>query len=150
MSVVEDRYLIFRLGENAFVLSLEAVVEVVDPVADKLVFARNDPASGIVAAFDFRCARIPVVDPAVCLNIASQGATDRKRLIVLQGTEGRWAILVDAITELVSAISLQPCAMTLLLQQVTGRLYNQLRLHKGEVLIVFDPENYYGSLMGLV
>jgi chemotaxis signal transduction protein len=141
----DERFLVFRLGGNGFVLSLDDVVEVVDPIGDDLDYARNDPASGIIAALNFRCTWIPVVNPGLRLTLSPHCVSEARRAVVLEGSEGRWALLVDSIEELASAQALQSCEMSLLLQQVTAGLYHQLKLLNAEPLIVFEPELYYGS-----
>lgn len=145
MAGVDNRFLVFRLAGSGFVLALDAVVEVVDYIDDKLDFARTDPASGIIAALDFRHTWIPVVDPGLRLALGEQGAIDARRAVVLQGSEGRWALLVDFVEELAVAQDLQICEMAWLLRKATNCLYTELRLLNDEPMIVFDPELYYGS-----
>jgi chemotaxis signal transduction protein len=149
MTTVDDRFLVFRLGEYGFVLALDNVVEVVDHVIDKFDFKKKDPVFGIVAAFEFRQTLIPVVDPALRLGIKSPAGFEQKHVVVLQGSEGCWALLIDAIEELTSERNLQVCKLTPLLQKMTNLLLcNRLKMFKNEPLIVFSPEHFYGSQVG--
>lgn len=145
MTVANDRKLIFRLGEIGFLLDLADVVEVVEQIADDLDPARSDIGRGIVSALRFRRTWIPVVDPALKLDILSPVKLRDKTVIVLHGSEGNWALLVDQINKLTAAESFQPCEIPFLLKIATMGFYSQIQLLHDEPMIVFESERFYGS-----
>jgi len=145
MTVVHNRKLIFHLGDIGFLLDLADVVEVVDQIADALDPGRSDIGRGIVSALRFRRTWIPVVDPALKLDIFSPVKLREKTVIVLNGTEGNWALLVDRINKVSAAEDFQPCAIPFLLKVATMGFYSQIQLLHNEPMIVFEPERFYGS-----
>ncbi|MCK5825792.1 MAG: chemotaxis protein CheW [Desulfuromusa sp.] len=150
MSVASNRILIFRLGEIGFLLDLAEVVEVVDQGVDALDPGRSDIGRGIVSALLFRQTWIPVVDPALKLDIFSTMKLKEKTVVVLRGTEGNWALLVDRVSKLSAAEKFQPCEIPFLLKIVALGFYSQIQLLDNEPIIVFEPERYYGSVPLLV
>lgn len=146
MSVVNNRKLIFRLGEIGFLLDLADVVEIVDQIADALDPSRSDIGRGIVSALLFRQTWIPVVDPTLKLDIFSTVKLKEKTVVVLQSTEGNWALLVDRVNKLSAAEDFQPGEIPLLLKVATLGFYSQIKLLDNEPMIVFEPERYYGSV----
>ncbi|RLB73610.1 MAG: hypothetical protein DRH06_00840 [Deltaproteobacteria bacterium] len=150
MTVLGNRKLIFRLGEIRFLLDLADVVEVVDQIADALDPSRSDIGQGIISALQFRHTWIPVVDPTLKLDIFSTVKLKEKIAVILRGTEGNWALLVDQVDELSGAENFQPCVIPFLLKVSAMGFYSQIRLLHNEPMIVFEPERYYGSTAVLV
>ena len=146
MSVASQRKLIFRLGGIGFLLDLTEVVEVLDQITDALDPGRSDIGQGIVSALRFRQTWIPVVDPALKLDIFSTVKLRDKTVVVLRGHEGNWALLVDQVDRLSTAENFQPCEMPFLLKVATMGFYSQIQLLHSEPMIVFEPEHYYGSV----
>lgn len=147
MSKIEGKKLIFRLGGIGFVLDLDAVVEVLEDTSGLLDFECNDIGSGIVSALHYRQVMIPVVDPALKLNILSPVALSEKTVIVLRGNEGCWALFVDLVESLLMASNFNDCALPTVLQGATSVFYSQVKLLNDEPLIVFEPDNYYGAVV---
>ena len=139
-----NRLLIFRLGGVGFVLSLGSVVEVIDQIVERLDFERSDSDHGIVAALHFRHTLIPVVDPTLRLGIVSPVLHADRKIIVLQGTEGNWALLADSIDELAVVQDLKDCLLPSWLSHKVKGLYSQVKLSGSEPLIVFEAEHFYG------
>ncbi len=137
--------LIFRLGGIGFLLELADVVEVVDQIAAALNPGRSDLGQGIVSALLFRQTWIPAVDPTLKLDIVSEIQLKDKVAIILSGSEGNWALLVDQIEELSSADNFQSCEIPFLLKVSSMGFYSQIQLLHHEPMIVFEPERYYGS-----
>ncbi len=146
MSVANQRKLIFRLGGIGFLLDLIEVVEALDQIGETLDPARSDIGQGIVSALRFRQTWIPVVDPALKLDISSTVKLRDKTVVVLRGAEGNWALLVDQIDGLFTAENFQPCEIPFLLKVATMGFYSQIQLLHNEPMIVFEPEHYYGSV----
>ena len=145
MTEVGNRKLIFRLGGMGFLLGLADVVEVVEQIAEILDPGRSDIGRGIVSALQFRQTWIPVVDPALKLDIYSAVKLKDKVAVILRGSEGNWALLVDQVEELSAVENFQPCEIPFLLKVATMGFYSQIKLLHNEPMIVFEPERYYGS-----
>ena len=145
MTVVGDRKLIFRLGGMGFLLDLSEVVEVVTQITDSLDPGRSDIGQGIVSALQFRQTWIPVVDPALKLDVFSPVKLRDKTAVILRGTEGNWALLVDQVDKLMAADNFQSCEIPSLLKVAAMGFYSQIQLLHNEPMIVFEPERYYGS-----
>ncbi|MFK5927348.1 MAG: chemotaxis protein CheW [Desulfuromusa sp.] len=145
MAVVGNSKLIFRLGGMGFLLELAAVVEVIDQLAKDLDPGRSDIGRGIVAALQFRKTWIPVIDPTLKLDIFSAVKLKEKKAVILNGSEGNWALLVDQVEELTAAENFQPCEIPFLLKVAAMGFYSQVKLLHQEPMIVFEPERYYGS-----
>ncbi len=145
MTVIGHRKLIFRLGGIGFLLDLAEVVEVVEQITDALDPSRSDIGRGIVSALQFRQTWIPVVDPALKLDISSTVDLKKKTAVILRGTEGNWALLVDQVDKLSASENFQPCAIPFLLKVAALGFYSQIQLLHDEPMIVFEPERYYGS-----
>lgn len=150
MIKVGSKKLIFRLGETGFLLELGEVVEVVEQIAGALDSSRSDIGRGIISALRFRQTWIPVVDPASKLDICSEVKLQDKIAIVLHGSEGNWALLVDQVDELSAAENFQPCEIPFLLRVAAMGFYSQIKLLSNEPMVVFEPERYYGSTAALV
>jgi len=143
--MVSHRKLVFRLGRIGFLLELTDVVEVVDPIAKILDPGRSDISRGIISALQFRQTWIPAVDPALILDIPSATKLQEKIAVILRGSEGNWALLVDRIDELSVAENLQSCEIPFLLKVSAMGYYSQVKLLNQEPMVVFEPERYYGS-----
>ena len=148
MTGVHRRALIFRLGEVLFLLELAHVVEVVGAAEKTLDSSRSDIRHGIVSALRFRNTWIPVVDPTLKLDIGSTVHMDAKVAIVLLGSEGNWALLVDAVSELSQVGNFKPCEIPFLLKVSATGFYSRVELLNDQPVVVFEPEQYYGSLDG--
>ncbi|MCF6265503.1 MAG: chemotaxis protein CheW [Desulfuromusa sp.] len=145
MIVDGSKKLIFRLGGTGFLLELGDVVEVVERIAGMLDSSRSDIGRGIVSALQFRQTWIPVVDPALKLNIFSVVKLKDKKAVILRGSEGNWALLVDQVGELSAAENFHSCEIPFLLKVSAMGFYSQVKLLYNEPMIVFEPERYYGS-----
>jgi len=145
MIAVGNKKLIFRLGETGFLLELGDVVEVVEQIVGILDSSRSDIGRGIVSALQFRQTWIPVVDPALTLDIVSEVKLKDKKAVVLRGSEGNWALLVDQVGELSATENFHSCEIPFLLKVSTMGFYSQVKLLYDEPMIVFEPERYYGS-----
>ena len=144
MSDVGGRKLIFRLGEMGFLLEMANVVEVIEQVEEILDPGRSDIARGIVSALQFRQTWIPAVDPTLKLNVSSAVKLQDKVVVVLSGSEGNWALLVDQVKLLSTAETFHSCEVPFLLKVATMSFYSQIELLHDEPLIVFEPERFYG------
>lgn len=143
--MVGNRNLIFRLGGVGFLLELVDVVEVVNQITEALDPGRSDIGQGIVSALKFRQTWIPVVDPALKLDIFSVVKLKDKAAVILHGSEGNWALLVDQVEELSAVENFRPCEVPFLLKVAATGFYSQIKLLHNEPMIVFEPEYYYGS-----
>ena len=150
MIKVGSKKLIFRLGKTGFLLELGEVVEVVEHIAGALDSSRSDIGRGIVSALQFRQTWIPVVDPALKLDICSEVKLQDKIAVILRGSEGNWALLVDRVDELSATENFQTCEIPFLLRVAAMSFYSQIKLLDNEPMIVFEPERYYGSTAALV
>jgi chemotaxis signal transduction protein len=139
------RKLVFRLGETGFLLDLDRVVEICEQLTEHFNPSQTDMGQGIVGSLHFRQTLIPVVDPALHLKTHSQLAITKKSALILKGTEGNWALLVDRVEEIVPKDKLQTCEIPLLLKSSIAGYYSQVCLLLDEPLICFEPEQYYGS-----
>jgi chemotaxis signal transduction protein len=141
-----EKQLVFRLGGVGFLLKLDHVVEIVDSVAGRIDPARSDISRAIVCALYFRSTWIPIVDPALKMNLQPSLPLPQRTAVVLQGNEGGWAILVDQMVRLVPAAKLQPCELPQLLKVQAVGCYSQVKLLNNEPLVVFETDNFYGTI----
>jgi len=148
--MLSNKELIFRLGGIGFLLELTEVVEVVDSIAKNLDSGRSDISQGIISALLFRQTWLPAVDPALILGIPSATKLQDKIAVILRGSEGNWALLVDRIDELSIAENLQSCEIPFLLKVSAMGFYSQIKLLNQEPMIVFEPERYYGSAVAVL
>lgn len=147
MGLAGNKKLSFRLGGIGFLLDLSYVVEVIEQISEILDPNRSDIGHGIVSALEFRHTWIPVVDPALKLGLTSSHKIKEKTAIVLGGTEGNWAIVVDRVNELLGEDVMTPCAIPFLLKISAMGCYSQLMLLDGEPFVVFEPEQHYGFVV---
>lgn len=139
------RKLIFRLGETGFLLDLDRVVEICEQLTEHFNPSLTDMGQGIVGSLHFRQTQIPVVDPALHLKTHSQLPITMKSALVLKGTEGNWALLVDRVEEISPADKFVTCDIPPLLKSAIAGYYSQVSLLGNEPMIHFEPEQYYGS-----
>lgn len=139
-----DRKLIFRLGGVGFLLDLDLLVEICEQLADGFNPTYSDLEQGIVGALQFRRTQVPVVDPALLLGIKSELRFSEKRALILKGTEGNWALLVDRVEEISSADRFVSCELPLLLKKSVSRGYTRVSLLAGEPMVHFETEYFYG------
>ena len=136
--------LIFHLGEIGFSLDLAAVVEILEQSGDAVDSSRSDLSLGIVGALEFRQTWIPVVDATLKLDIKSTQALSEKTALILKSPEGNWALLVDGVVEIGTLDEFSPCAIPPLLRRSAANHYTQLEMRKDELLVVFEPGQFYG------
>lgn len=146
MGVAGNKKLTFHLGGIGFLLDLSYIVEVIEQIHAIIDPNRSDIGRGIVSALEFRHTWIPVVDPAIKLGLNSPIKLKEKVVLVLNGTEGNWALVVDRVNELLDEESLIPCAIPFLLKIAAMGCYSQLMLLNDEPYVVFEPERHYGSV----
>ena len=140
-----EKQLIFRLGGVGFLLKLEHLIEIVEPVALRIDPARSDISRAIVCALHFRGTWIAAVDPTLKMNLQPSRPLRQRTALVLEGNEGRWAILVDRTVSLVATEKLQPCEITQLLKVQAVGCYAQVKLLDNEPLVEFEAANFYGT-----
>ena len=145
MATGSDKGLLFRLGDLVFFLDLDNVVEVVEQVNERLDPGRSDLGQGIVSALEFRQTWIPVIDPALRLNILALEKIRDRAAIIVQGSEGNWALLVDQVLDLISRRNCVICPIPELLKVSSVGYYAELLLCAGRPVVVFEPERYYGT-----
>lgn len=145
MGNVFARKLIFRLAEIGFYLDLSSVVEICEQVAGRLDLAQSDLAAGIVGALEFRNTWVPAIDPTIRFGLTSGLPLPARSAVILNSSEGNWALLVDRAEEICSADRFQPCEMPPLLSVAVGSYYSQVELFDNEPLVRFEPERFYGS-----
>lgn len=141
----QRKNLIFRLGGVGFLLDLASVVEVIDHAERLLDANRSVLSRGIVTALFFRQTWIPVVDPAMKLGLEERSGLENRIIIVLHGSEGNWAVLVDKVEKVAETIDPQLCAIPDLLKVSAFDCYSQVRLINSIPYVVFEPERFYGA-----
>ncbi|SHI53395.1 CheW-like domain-containing protein [Malonomonas rubra DSM 5091] len=137
------RKLIFRVGETGFLLDLDRLVEICEQVAEKIDGNYVDAELGIIGALSFRQTQIPVIDPAITLGIETSCPLVDKRALVLKGSEGNWALLVDCVEEIVSIDKLDSCDIPPLLKPAIAAAYSQMSLFAGEPMVHFELDRFY-------
>jgi len=140
-----DRKLVFRCGETGFLLDLDKLVEICEKVVDNFDPGCSDPGKGIIGAFNFRQMQIPVVDPGHLLGFESSLNLQGKKVLVLKGAEGSWAVLVDQVVEIAPSDKFQACEIPTLLKSSTAKGYTQVSLCLGEPMVHFESERFYGA-----
>lgn len=143
-----DRKLIFRLGGIGFLLDLDQLVEICEQLTADFNPTHSDLDQGIVGSLEFRRTQVPVVDPTFVLGIKSELRFSEKRALILKGTEGNWALLVDRVEEISSADRFVSCELPLLLKKTAARGYSRVSLLAGEPMVHFETESFYGHRPG--
>lgn len=138
------KMLIFTLAGIRFVLDLDYVVEVLEQLSGRLDARRSDLRQSIVGALDFRHTAIPLVDPTLMLGLVSAIDISARNALVLRGSEGNWAILVDQVAGLAPVDSFSRAIVPALLQVVPGFACAEVMLAEDVPLMVFEPERFYG------
>lgn len=138
------KMLIFDLSDIRFVLDLDHVVEVLEQLTGRLDTQRRDLRQGIVAALEFRHTTIPVIDPTHQLGLVSDIDFSQRTAVVLRGSEGNWAILVDRVEGLAPLTRFSRAHVPALLQATPGFADVQVLLAEDAPLMVFEPEYFYG------
>jgi hypothetical protein len=136
--------LIFTLAGIRFVLDLDHVVEVLEQLSGRLDARRSDLRQSIVGALDFRHTAIPLIDPTLMLGLVSSVDLSLRNALVLRGSEGNWAILVDRVEGLVPADIFCRAIIPALLQVEPGFAGAEVMLAENVPLMVFEPERFYG------
>ncbi len=144
MTRTPGKKLIFTLAETRFVLDLDHVVEVLEQLSGRLDFHRSDPQHGIIAALEFRHTIIPLIDPAGMLGLVSTIDYHQRSALVLRGSEGNWAILVDRVEGLAAADRFRRAIIPALLQATPDFARVEVVLAEDAPLMVFEPERFYG------
>ncbi len=144
MASTTGKVLVFSLAEIRFVLDLDHVVEVLEQLEPRLDPSRSDLRQGIVAALDFRHTAIPAVDPTLKLGLVSATRYAEKVALVLRGSEGNWAVLIDQIEGLVPAAAMVRATLPALFKVTPEYSETQVMLADGVPLVVFEPERFYG------
>ena len=139
------RRLVFRLGGVGFILDLSCVVEIRDQIVDLLDSTYRDLDAGIVGALDFRHTWIPAVDPSIRFDLRSVIPLSAKTALVLNSSEGNWALLVDQAEEISPANKFQPCEMPPIFRVAVSNYFSQIVLLENEPLVLFEPERFYGA-----
>lgn len=145
MGNVVARKLIFRLAEIGFYLDLSSVVEIREQVVERLDLTQCDLSAGIVGALEFRNTWVPAIDPAIRFGLTSGLPLAARSAVILNSSEGNWALLVDRAEEISPADRFQPCEIPPLLSVAVSNYYLQVALFDNEPLVRFEPERFYGS-----
>jgi purine-binding chemotaxis protein CheW len=95
-----DRFLVFRLGEDEFALPIEAVIEVAR-VPEQITRVPKTPAF-LEGVMSFRGEVLPVVDQRRRSDMAVREGDMTRRLIVVRSERHRAAVIVDAVSEVLS------------------------------------------------
>jgi purine-binding chemotaxis protein CheW len=100
IETASDRFLVFRLGDDEFALPIEAVIEVAR-VPEQITRVPKTPAflEGVIS---FRGEVLPVVDQRRRFDMAVDGGDMTRRLIVVRSERHRAALIVDAVSEVLS------------------------------------------------
>jgi len=138
------KMLIFTLADICFVLDLDHVVEVLDQMSGRLDAQRSDLRQGIVAALEFRNTTIPVIDPTLPFGLVSNVGLSQRSALVLRGSEGNWAILVDRVEGLMPTDAFSRARVPALLRATPGFADVEVLLVADAPLMVFEPERFYG------
>lgn len=144
MTKAVGKMLIFVLADIRFVLDLDHVVEVLEQLSGRLDVQRSDLRQGIVAALEFRHTAIPVIDPTLSLGLVSAIGLNQRTALVLRGSEGNWAILVDRVEGLAPGTLFSRAHVPALLRAAPGCDDIQVLLVEDAPLMVFEPERFYG------
>jgi hypothetical protein len=144
MTNADEKMLIFVLAGIRFVLDLDHVVEVLEQLSGRLDVQRSDLRQGIVAALEFRHTAIPVIDPTLSLGLVSDVGLTRRSALVLRGSEGNWAILVDRVEGLMPGTVFSRAHIPHLLRAAPGCADTQVLLVEDTPHMVFEPERFYG------
>lgn len=136
--------LVFTLAGIRFVIDLDHVVEVLEQLAGRLDPQRSDLRHGIVAALTFRHTTIPLIDPTLMLGLVSAFPLTERSALVLRGSEGNWALLVDRVEGLASADNFNNATIPPLLKASADFANIEVKLADGVPFVIFEPERFYG------
>lgn len=100
VEIAQEHYVVFRLGDDEFALSIEAVIEVAR-VPQQITRVPKAPAflEGVVS---FRGEVLPVVDQRRRFDMAVLEGDTSRRLIMVRSERHRAGLIVDAVSEVLS------------------------------------------------
>lgn len=98
--VIEDRFVVFQLGEDEFALPIEAVTEVIR-MPEQVTRVPKTPAflEGVIS---YRGDVLPVVDQRRRFEMAPKEDDSSRRLVVVKSERHRAALIVDSVSEVLS------------------------------------------------
>ena len=134
----EDNFLVFRLGEDEFALPIEAVIEVARiPAQITKVPKTPDFLEGVIS---FRGEVLPVVDQRRRFDMPVLAGDDRRRLVVVRSERHRAALIVDAVSEVLSNPKGEIDPAPDLSGQQTRLVHGVINLEaSGRMVMVLDP-----------
>lgn len=142
MDAISSR-LLFKIGTTGFCLSLSELVEICEKVTERIDYEQRDQQLSVVGALPFRKTMIPVVD------LVGRLALDTALLdtaLVLNSSEGNWALLVGQVEGFYSESDLVDCALPRLLCADGWRCFNRIALLGEAPFIQLDlPSCYAGG-----
>ncbi len=145
MTQAVARKLIFRLSGVAFSLDLSFIVEICEPATALLDTSCADTDAGIVGSLSFRNTKVPAIDPALVFDLPASIPYSAKTALLLNSSEGNWALLVDRVGEISQADKFKPLVIPPLLRGTIGGSYSQVELFDREPVVCFEPERFYGA-----
>jgi purine-binding chemotaxis protein CheW len=97
---LRDQFLVFRLGEDEFALPIDAVIEVARlPERITKVPRTPDFLEGVIS---FRGDILPVVDQRRRFDMPVREGDEGRRIIIVRSERHRAALIVDAVSEVLS------------------------------------------------
>ncbi|PLY03868.1 MAG: hypothetical protein C0623_00525 [Desulfuromonas sp.] len=138
MTEVADKRLVFRIAGVGFVLSLEDLVEIREAGAGVLDRSAADPEIGLLGLLAYRDEAIHAINIRHRVGLPVPEAYETA-YIVVNGSDGAWAMPVDKIEGIFSAEEFVLHEVPLLLRMNGDLPYQSLHLWRSEPLIGFEP-----------
>ena len=135
-----SRYLVFRLGDEEYGLPIAAVDEIAAlPASLRRLPKTPDFLEGVI---NLRGEVLPVIDQRRRFGLPEfTGNARRRRLIVLRGARHRAGMIVDAVTEVLSAPADAISPAPALAGETTGLVGAVLNLEAaGRMILLLDPD----------
>lgn len=145
MTDADRMKLVFRLGKIGFTLAVHELIEITEvPLA---VVDRTDaePGRNLLGQFLFRGRTLPLYDLGGWLGLKTEaGGAGVPVVLVLEGRESPWGIVVDRVEGVYPRHEFVTCSMPPLLVLGNDRFYEQLDIRSGEPLVRLDPARVEG------
>jgi purine-binding chemotaxis protein CheW len=144
-AMADEKFVIFRLGEQEYGLPITAVDEIARPPAQVARLPRT-PAF-VDGVMNLRGTVVPIVDLRRRFDIASKDARDSQRIMVLALGGGKTGFMVDGVSEVlrVPADAIRPAPEVSAEQmRLIGRVANLDA--EGRMILLVDPTQLLDQL----
>jgi len=130
--------LVFRLGDFAFSLSVDDLIEICEEPAGSLAEDKNGLFAHCLGMLAYRGRNIPVIDLQSLFRISPAISVAASKLLIVAGESGLWGVPVSRIEGIFPASAFSLCRAPLLAMLPGPRPYTSVELWHDELLVRCD------------